>query len=172
MNLRAVKSVALLVSGLMWVSTGLAPVLAVWQQAEASESEPGRAAQAGKTTSPAAPEQSDQSEPEGDESKEEGACAGFGVGDLMNREQRSLKPSLLAELADSPTPALSSSADHPRRSPQSSPVPFVRCDWGQRAHWPCGPPAVHVMPSAWSPASSPGELPIGCSSWPGPSASR
>jgi len=137
MNPGLVRIVALLVTSLLWLSTGLQPVLARAQTDAWGEADPAETDRAEKEHSTPCPAPSDADHDE----QEEGTCTGAGLGDMMDRQERAYKPSHLgAALAVLPIQTPASRPERPHRLVRWARRHVVPHDWGQQAHWPCGPP--------------------------------
>jgi hypothetical protein len=136
MDLRCARLTTLIVAGLLGLTTGLQPLLARVQYHTADKS----AAAANKA--PAKPPLAeDKPDSKDDQKQDESTFTGGGLSDMVDRHERSAKPSLLgAAVADLPIQTPVSSATHSRGYMERTACRAVSHDWGIRAHWPCGPP--------------------------------
>ncbi|UCG33005.1 MAG: hypothetical protein JSU68_15245 [Phycisphaerales bacterium] len=137
MDPRLARLTALSIAGLLSLSTGLQPLLARVQHRASGESTPTENAVA---TEP--PLAADGPESEEEQQQDESTFTGAGLSDMVDRHERSVKPSLLgAALADLPIQTPVSTAIHSRGLTARTDWRAVSYNWGLRAHWPCGPPA-------------------------------
>lgn len=136
MDPRLVRLSALIVAALLSLSTGLQPLLARMQYPAVDENT--AAENAGVTEPPLAEHGVDHKE---GQQQEESTFTGAGLSDMVDRHERSPKPSLLgAAVADLPIQTPVAPATHSRGPTARNGWHAVSTDWGLRAHWPCGPP--------------------------------
>jgi hypothetical protein len=136
MDPRLARLTALIVAGLLGLSTGLQPLLARVQHQGSEENTPTE-----NTAAAEPPRAEDRPESEEEQQQDEGTFTGAGLSDMVDRHERSAKPSLLgAAVADLPIQTPASSATHSRGHTARTDCRVVSDDWGLRAHWPCGPP--------------------------------
>ena len=146
MNPGSIRAVALLAASSLWLTTGLQPILARMQVAPQDEPDP--TSESSPVPCPTEPQRSNT---DGDEQEEKNACTGVGLGDLLDRHQRSPNPAHLgAAVADLPIQSPASPASRPAWLARRLGRLIAPHEWGQQAHWPCGPPArrANIVPGA------------------------
>ena len=144
MNPGLIRIAALLVTSLLGLSTGLQPVLVRVQTGTWSEANPAQPDRPEKQPCPPGPAPSEPSDAD-DEEQEEGTCTGAGLGDLMDRQERAHKtPHLGAAVADLPIQTPASRSERPQRQLRWTRGHVAPSEWGQQAHWPCGPPVSPI----------------------------
>ena len=136
MDLRLARLTALIVAGLLGLTTGLQPLLARVQYHTADKST------AAANKAPAKPPLADDKpDSKDDQTQDDSTFTGAGLSDMVDRHERSAKPSLLgAAVADLPIQTPISPATRSRGLMERTEWHAVSRDWGLQAHWPCGPP--------------------------------
>ena len=135
---RSVRLTALLVACLLGMTTGLQPLLALVEYPVADET--ARTERPSERQSPPAkPNPADEAE----QPQERSTFSGAGLSDMVDRHERAAKPSPRGTApADQPILTPVSPAGPSCRPAPRTDIPAIPNNWGQRAHWPCGPPLV------------------------------